>query len=225
LQECISRVLQELHLTHVAPSLVGGTPAIRGVSGGERRRVTIAMELVTLPRCLLMDEPTSGLDSFTAYQLMQAARELAAAGRVVVMSLHQPSPDMFQQLDKVLLLAKGRLAYLGPPGQVNSYLAAAGVGGGLPDMAPAEKLLHVASQQQSLDKLLCLQQGATGGASSSAASSRTTSSHSPLGVLNSIQEQSVPAAAAAAAAGAADEGSVPHSDPEQPPHIHQGMNE
>jgi ABC-type lipoprotein export system ATPase subunit len=92
LQERISRVLQELHLTHVAPSLVGGTPSIRGVSGGERRRVTIAMELVTLPRCLLMDEPTSGLDSFTAYQLMQAARELAAAGRVVVMSLHQPSP-------------------------------------------------------------------------------------------------------------------------------------
>jgi hypothetical protein len=127
---------------------------------------------------------------------------------------------MFQQLDKVLLLAKGKLAYLGPPAQVNSYLAAAGVGGSLPDMAPAEKLLHVASQQHCLDKLLCLQQDGTGGASGSTASSRTTSGSSTHAYMNSTPQVPSPSVAAAAAAvGVSD---VPDSDPEQPRVVPQG---
>ena len=62
--------LEDLGLLRVAESQVGGSSGIRGVSGGERRRVTIGMELVIDPAILILDEPTSGLDSFTAYNLM-----------------------------------------------------------------------------------------------------------------------------------------------------------
>jgi ABC-type multidrug transport system ATPase subunit len=152
-QERIDGVLGELGLSHVASSLVGGSASIRGVSGGERRRVTIAMALVTRPRLVIMDEPTSGLDSYTAYNLMRTAQEIAMHDRVVIMSLHQPSPDMFDSLSQVLLLAKGRLAYMGPPSAVGPYFGAAG----LPvprKRQPAEHMLHVASQPAGLAALL-----------------------------------------------------------------------
>ncbi|KAI8475486.1 MAG: hypothetical protein J3K34DRAFT_483207 [Monoraphidium minutum] len=154
-EECerIDGVLAELGLSHVATSLVGGSASIRGLSGGERRRVTIAMALVTRPRLVIMDEPTSGLDSYTAHNLMRTARDIAAHGRVVVMSLHQPSPDMFDALSQVLLLAKGRLAYLGPPGGVGAAFAAAGYPCP-PGRQPAEHMLHVASTPPGLAALL-----------------------------------------------------------------------
>jgi len=153
IQERISGVLAELGLSHVATSLVGGSASIRGVSGGERRRVTIAMALVTRPRLVIMDEPTSGLDSYTAYNLMKTAQDIASHGRVVIMSLHQPSPDMFDSLSQVLLLAKGRLAYLGTPANVGPHFSAAGFA--IPQgRQPAEHMLHVASQAAGLTALL-----------------------------------------------------------------------
>ena len=74
-QARIVGVLEELGLAHVAGSQVGGSSGIRGVSGGERRRVTIGMELVIDPAILVLDEPTSGLDSFTALNLMGTLKE------------------------------------------------------------------------------------------------------------------------------------------------------
>ncbi|EFJ41392.1 hypothetical protein VOLCADRAFT_48567, partial [Volvox carteri f. nagariensis] len=83
--------------------------------GGERRRVTIGMELVISPRLLVLDEPTSGLDSWAASNLVMTCKAVAAHGRVVVMSLHQPSPEMVDCLDRLMLLAVGgRLGYFGP---------------------------------------------------------------------------------------------------------------
>jgi ABC-type multidrug transport system ATPase subunit len=152
-QERIDAVLGELGLSHVATSLVGGSANIRGVSGGERRRVTIAMALVTRPRLVIMDEPTSGLDSYTAYNLMRTAQDIARHGRVVIMSLHQPSPDMFDSLSQVLLLAKGRLAYLGTPANVGPHFASAGYPIP-PGRQPAEHMLHVASHGSGLTALL-----------------------------------------------------------------------
>ena len=83
-------VLVKLGLSKVQNSIVGG-PMRRGVSGGERKRVSIAIELLTNPSVLFLDEPTSGLDSTTALQLVHTLRELASGGRTVITSIHQPS--------------------------------------------------------------------------------------------------------------------------------------
>jgi ABC-type multidrug transport system ATPase subunit len=77
LQARVGGALQELGLQHVAGSQVGGSSGIRGISGGERRRVTIGMELVIDPSIVVLDEPTSGLDSFTALNLMVTLKQVA----------------------------------------------------------------------------------------------------------------------------------------------------
>lgn len=77
-QARVEGVLEELGLEHVASSQVGGSSGIRGVSGGERRRVTIGMELVIDPSILVLDEPTSGLDSYTAVKLMESLKGVRA---------------------------------------------------------------------------------------------------------------------------------------------------
>ncbi len=76
MQARVEGVLEELGLQHVAGSQVGGSSGIRGISGGERRRVTIGMELVIDPSILILDEPTSGLDSFTAVNLMTTLKQV-----------------------------------------------------------------------------------------------------------------------------------------------------
>ena len=149
----IDLALDELGLRHVADSQVGGSGRIRGISGGERRRVTIGMELVTDPAILVLDEPSSGLDSFTALNLMRTLRQVAASGRIVVASLHQPSHDMFFSLDAALLMAHGRLLYQGPPGDAAAWFAARGMPAP-PGAALAEHLLAVASDPVSIQTLL-----------------------------------------------------------------------
>ena len=112
-QSKVDTVLEELQLNHVADTMIG-SPSSRGVSGGERRRVSIGMELVTSPQILFLDEPTSGLDSHTANKIVLLAKQLAQHGRIVVMSIHQPSAKAFKAMDQVLLLAKGHTMYYGP---------------------------------------------------------------------------------------------------------------
>lgn len=149
--ELCSRVgatLSELGLSHVRGSLVwagsGGSP---GVSGGERRRVSIAMELVSGPGVLVIDEPTSGLDSHSALQLLRTLRGVAAHGRLVLMSLHQPSPTLFNMLHTTLLLAKGRAVYYGSPADAPSAFEALGAPCPV-DSSIAEHMLHVVSDAQ-----------------------------------------------------------------------------
>ncbi|KAG1675510.1 hypothetical protein FOA52_001810 [Chlamydomonas sp. UWO 241] len=90
-----------------------GDQYMRGVSGGERKRVSIGHELLTNPSVILLDEPTSGLDSTTALKLMHTLRMLASGGRSIVTSIHQPSSRLYQQCDKLLLLAEGKTVYYG----------------------------------------------------------------------------------------------------------------
>ncbi|KAG1683927.1 hypothetical protein DVH05_012502 [Phytophthora capsici] len=120
----VDRTIAELNLTHVANSRigsVGGSGSRRGVSGGERRRVSIGMELVTAPQILILDEPTSGLDSSSAHSVVQLVKDLAGHGRIVVLSIHQPSARSFLLLDKIMLLGKGKLLYSGAPVESKSY--------------------------------------------------------------------------------------------------------
>lgn len=74
----------------------------------------------------MLDEPLSGLDSFTALQLMRSLQAVAASGRVVALSLHQPSPALFGALDSAMLLAAGQLVYSGPPSAAAAALAGLG---------------------------------------------------------------------------------------------------
>ena len=120
----VDRVIAELNLSHVANLRIGsagGSNGQRGISGGERRRVSIGMELVISPQILILDEPTSGLDSSSAHSVVQLVKDLADHGRIVILSIHQPSARSFVLLDKIMLLAKGKLLYSGAPMESKKY--------------------------------------------------------------------------------------------------------
>lgn len=90
--------------------MVGGT-LIRGVSGGERKRTSIGVELLTNPSLIFMDEPTTGLDSATSFNVLQIIKSLAKNGRTVISTIHQPSSEIFDMFDKLLLLVQGELIF------------------------------------------------------------------------------------------------------------------
>jgi len=99
-------VLLKLGLKDCANNLIG-SDMIKGISGGEKRRVSIAVQILTDPRVLLLDEPTSGLDAFTAASIMEVLQGLAKEGRTLILTIHQSRSDLFQQFGNVLLLARG----------------------------------------------------------------------------------------------------------------------
>lgn len=111
----VQKILEELGIEDIAEEYVGGSANIRGISGGERRRVAIGMALVCDPQCIVLDEPLSGLDSYNALIVTKTLKALAMRGRVVLYSMHQPSDEMFNTLDTVLFMAHGRVVYQGSP--------------------------------------------------------------------------------------------------------------
>ncbi|MEE2829204.1 MAG: FHA domain-containing protein, partial [Myxococcota bacterium] len=124
IMERIGTVLGQLDLQGQRHSLVGDEVR-RGLSGGQRKRLNVAMELLSQPAALLLDEPTSGLDARSAMQLIRQCRGLASSGRTVIMTVHQPSREAFELFDKLLLLTKGgKLAYFGPARQASRYFVA-----------------------------------------------------------------------------------------------------
>lgn len=109
-------VLSQLGLTDVAHTRVGSTEH-RGISGGEMRRVSIAVELVAAPDVLVLDEPTSGLDSVSAARLVKLLKNLAESPEsrtTIIASIHQPSSALYHSFNQVVLLANGRQLYFGP---------------------------------------------------------------------------------------------------------------
>jgi ABC transport system ATP-binding/permease protein len=109
----VSKALEDVGLEDKRHTRIGSATA-KSLSGGQRKRVSIAMELVTDPPLLLLDEPTSGLSSRDAADLMALLRRLADEGRTVILTIHQPSYPMFVQMDQIVLLDNGQLAYFGP---------------------------------------------------------------------------------------------------------------
>lgn len=115
--------LQELGILHIKDSRIGDSGQ-RSISGGEKRRVSIACELVTSPSVLFLDEPTSGLDSSNALNVVECLVHLARDyRRTVVLSLHQPSSKIVSLLDKLVLLSAGKLIYSGSMQKCSSYFA------------------------------------------------------------------------------------------------------
>lgn len=121
----VEAVLAALGLERVRDTIIGSY-FLRGVSGGERKRVSIGHELLINPSLLLLDEPTSGLDSTTALHLLVTLRALARGGRAVATTIHQPSSRLYQQLDNLMLLADGHVAYSGRADAVVAWFGALG---------------------------------------------------------------------------------------------------
>lgn len=121
-----------------------GGELLRGVSGGERRRVSIGQELLINPSLLFLDEPTSGLDSTTAQKIVKTLWDLASGGRTIVMTIHQPSSRLFYMFHKVMLLSEGNALYFGIVSNVMDYFSGIGYAH-LVAMNPAELLLDLAN--------------------------------------------------------------------------------
>lgn len=101
---------------------VVGTPLRKGISGGQKRRLSVASQLVTSPRILFLDEPTSGLDSTSSYEVMNFIRQIAKQYHLVVIaSIHQPSTTTFELFDQLMLLSEGQTCYFGPVSSVNDF--------------------------------------------------------------------------------------------------------
>ncbi|GKT64117.1 ABC transporter [Colletotrichum tofieldiae] len=114
-------VLLKMGLKDCADNLVGNE-LVKGISGGEKRRVTIAVQLLSDPRVLLLDEPTSGLDAFTANSIMEVLQGLANEGRTLILTIHQARSDLFKHFGNVLLLARGGSpAYAGSAKDMLAY--------------------------------------------------------------------------------------------------------
>ncbi|CAI9101371.1 OLC1v1038677C1 [Oldenlandia corymbosa var. corymbosa] len=120
--EFVKEVLETIELDDIKDSLVG-VPGISGLSTEQRKRLTIAVELVANPSIIFMDEPTTGLDARAAAIVMRAIKNVADTGRTIVCTIHQPNIDIFESFDELILLKSGgRLTYAGPLGQQSSQV-------------------------------------------------------------------------------------------------------
>ncbi|XAR62356.1 hypothetical protein NMG60_11017087 [Bertholletia excelsa] len=112
-EERVESLMQELGLLHVADSFVGNEEK-RGISGGERKRTSIGVDMIHDPPILLLDEPTSGLDSTCALQVIELLSSMAKTKqRTIVLSIHQPSYRILQYIPNFLILSRGSLVYNG----------------------------------------------------------------------------------------------------------------
>jgi ATP-binding cassette subfamily G (WHITE) protein 2 len=119
-QARVDAVLLDLGLQHVADSMVGNE-YIRGISGGERKRTNIGMELIIAPSVLFLDEPTTGLDAYTAVSVMQLLQCLSKKGKTIIFSIHQPRYSIVKLFDTITLLGNGQTVYHGPASKALTY--------------------------------------------------------------------------------------------------------
>jgi ABC-type multidrug transport system ATPase subunit len=114
------QVLTDLGIDDIGDRQIG-SPEMKVISGGQRKRVNIAMELLSDPNVLFLDEPTSGLSSYDALQVIRLLRRLATSGKTVILTIHQPSLDIYKEFDNLIMVSRdkgqgtsGALSYYGP---------------------------------------------------------------------------------------------------------------
>ncbi|KAG5075990.1 hypothetical protein JHK84_057221 [Glycine max] len=118
----VQALIDQLGLRNAAKTVIGDE-GHRGVSGGERRRVSIGTDIIHDPILLFLDEPTSGLDSTSAYMVVKVLQRIAQSGSIVIMSIHQPSYRILGLLDRMIFLSRGQTVYSGSPSQLPLYFS------------------------------------------------------------------------------------------------------
>ncbi|XVF04755.1 hypothetical protein REPUB_Repub05bG0112500 [Reevesia pubescens] len=124
-KDIVEGTIMEMGLLECADTVIGNWH-LRGISGGEKKRLSIALEILTMPKILFLDEPTTGLDSASAFFVVQALRNIARDGRTVVSSIHQPSSEVFALFDDLFLLSSGESVYFGEAKMAVEFFAEAG---------------------------------------------------------------------------------------------------
>eukprot|EP01035_Chromulina_nebulosa_P017689 gene17689-23279_t len=120
IKNLVDHLLEDLGLTVCADVLVGGA-LIKGISGGQRKRTSVGIELITNPSLLFLDEPTTGLDSYTAYNCVSLLKSVAGYNTAVLCTIHQPSSEVFFLFDLVIFMNSGRILYQGPVNKIVSH--------------------------------------------------------------------------------------------------------
>ncbi|XP_055378910.1 protein scarlet [Condylostylus longicornis] len=122
-KEKIYKLLQKTGLLRCANSRIGSGDERKVLSGGEKKRLAFASELLHNPIILFCDEPTTGLDAYSAQQIVKTLYELAKSGTTILCTIHQPSSQLFSMFNNLLLLADGRVAFTGSPEQALQFFA------------------------------------------------------------------------------------------------------
>ncbi len=198
-QRRVEQILTELELQAVKHSRIGQDidGASSGISGGERRRVSVGIGLVTDAAVLFLDEPTTGLDSDSAATLVHLLSHLAVAKRrTVVCTIHQPSSDICEMFDDLLLLAAGRVLYCGRWRGVDAYLGNCG----MPRPAHRSTAEHILTVSKDLEAVVALAERADS-SSSSSTSAMATSAGGVVARGNSIRQSAGGHSPSAAGAG------------------------
>ncbi|PVD37705.1 hypothetical protein C0Q70_00305 [Pomacea canaliculata] len=110
-------------LSKCAQTQVGSTGQKRGISGGELKRLSFACEMLTNPPIMFCDEPTSGLDTFMAQNIVQTLQNMASRRRTILCTIHQPSSEIYALFDQLLLMAEGRVAFMGSTKQALEFFS------------------------------------------------------------------------------------------------------
>lgn len=118
----VQALIDQLGLRNAAKTIIGDE-GHRGVSGGERRRVSIGIDIIHDPIVLFLDEPTSGLDSTSAFMVVKVLQRIAQSGSIVIMSVHQPSYRILGLLDRLIFLSRGQTVYSGSPANLPRFFA------------------------------------------------------------------------------------------------------
>ena len=125
IEEKVNALMLDLKLKKIEDSIIGNA-AIKGISGGEKKRVCIGIELISEPQILILDEPTSGLDSFTAELVIDLLKSQAKKGKTIVLTIHQPSSSIYKSFDRLILLVEGNTIYQGAAQDSVKYFTSLG---------------------------------------------------------------------------------------------------
>ncbi|CAJ0565614.1 unnamed protein product, partial [Mesorhabditis spiculigera] len=143
----VEKVISQMGLTSCQYTRIGSR-FHKSISRGEKKRLAFACEILTNPPILFCDEPTSGLDAFMAKQVVAVMKKLALDGMTVISTIHQPSSQVFELADSLILMANGKTAYHGPADEVIEFFSSAGFPMVNKFVNPADHFMRVLSRSE-----------------------------------------------------------------------------